>query len=107
MVRFVPVASIQCPRISFLLILSLSLSGFGPAVRYRFLGNSVPVHMESAAKGSLVKWTGTPLIRSWLRVTFHSARFLPRSEEHTSELQSPYDLVCRLLLDNKSNASRF
>src|SRR5207248_3982627 len=22
---------------------------------------------------------------------------LPRSEEHTSELQSPYDLVCRLL----------
>src|SRR5207248_11551048 len=23
---------------------------------------------------------------------------LPRSEEHTSELQSPYDLVCRLLL---------
>src|SRR5207248_6080303 len=22
----------------------------------------------------------------------------PRSEEHTSELQSPYDLVCRLLL---------
>src|SRR5437867_10222740 len=25
-----------------------------------------------------------------------------RSEEHTSELQSPYDLVCRLLLENKS-----
>src|SRR5207248_2939269 len=24
-----------------------------------------------------------------------------RSEEHTSELQSPYDLVCRLLLENK------
>src|SRR5207248_5027911 len=23
---------------------------------------------------------------------------VPRSEEHTSELQSPYDLVCRLLL---------
>src|SRR5699024_12840251 len=25
----------------------------------------------------------------------------PRSEEHTSELQSRFDLVCRLLLDNK------
>src|SRR5437867_6803650 len=25
----------------------------------------------------------------------------PRSEEHTSELQSPYDLVCRLLLEKK------
>src|SRR5207248_10265825 len=28
---------------------------------------------------------------------FYSAR----SEEHTSELQSPYDLVCRLLLEKK------
>src|SRR5438094_6987703 len=27
--------------------------------------------------------------------------FLVRSEEHTSELQSPYDLVCRLLLEKK------
>src|SRR5207248_7528164 len=26
-----------------------------------------------------------------------------RSEEHTSELQSPYDLVCRLLLEKKRN----
>src|SRR5207248_9143444 len=26
-----------------------------------------------------------------------------RSEEHTSELQSPYDLVCRLLLEKKKN----
>src|SRR5437867_5290295 len=26
---------------------------------------------------------------------------VPRSEEHTSELQSPYDLVCRLLLEKK------
>src|SRR5438094_3713471 len=27
-----------------------------------------------------------------------------RSEEHTSELQSPYDLVCRLLLEKKKPA---
>src|SRR5207248_11250891 len=26
-----------------------------------------------------------------------------RSEEHTSELQSPYDLVCRLLLEKKND----
>src|SRR5699024_12832466 len=26
-----------------------------------------------------------------------------RSEEHTSELQSRFDLVCRLLLENKNN----
>src|SRR5207248_11027505 len=30
----------------------------------------------------------------------HRAKFR-RSEEHTSELQSPYDLVCRLLLEKK------
>src|SRR5437867_10668842 len=30
--------------------------------------------------------------------TEHGSR---RSEEHTSELQSPYDLVCRLLLEKK------
>src|SRR2546426_7506619 len=28
----------------------------------------------------------------------------PRSEEHTSELQSPCNLVCRLLLEKKKNA---
>src|SRR5699024_7840331 len=27
-----------------------------------------------------------------------------RSEEHTSELQSRFELVCRLLLDNKNNS---
>src|SRR6266705_151745 len=29
------------------------------------------------------------------------ANWTTRSEEHTSELQSPYDLVCRLLLEKK------
>src|SRR5690348_18023783 len=30
-------------------------------------------------------------------------RVCPRSEEHTSELQSPVHLVCRLLLEKKKN----
>src|SRR5207249_10825942 len=30
-------------------------------------------------------------------------RLPPRSEEHTSELQSRFDLVCRLLLEKKKN----
>src|SRR5437867_6434353 len=29
------------------------------------------------------------------------AKEVIRSEEHTSELQSPYDIVCRLLLEKK------
>src|SRR5207248_10837075 len=31
-------------------------------------------------------------------------QFRSRSEEHTSELQSPYDLVCRLLLEKKNHS---
>src|SRR5699024_12135734 len=33
--------------------------------------------------------------------TMQEIRCLPRSEEHTSELQSRFDLVCRLLLEKK------
>src|SRR5438034_8327694 len=33
--------------------------------------------------------------------TFELLRRVPRSEEHTSELQSHSDLVCRLLLEKK------
>src|SRR5256885_12648718 len=41
-------------------------------------------------------------------LVFHPAtthNFLPRSEEHTSELQSPCNLVCRLLLEKKKNSN--
>src|SRR5256885_7417178 len=38
------------------------------------------------------------------RLCLASARLGPwRSEEHTSELQSPCNLVCRLLLEKKKN----
>src|SRR5271168_1879709 len=37
---------------------------------------------------------------------FRACRTISRSEEHTSELQSPYDLVCRLLLDKKNTSPR-
>src|SRR5438477_7573078 len=35
----------------------------------------------------------------------HSLRFCFRSEEHTSELQSHVNLVCRLLLEKKNSTS--
>src|SRR5689334_24507847 len=35
------------------------------------------------------------------RITSVSATATPRSEEHTSELQSQFHLVCRLLLEKK------
>src|SRR2546426_6234888 len=33
--------------------------------------------------------------------------FSDRSEEHTSELQSPCNLVCRLLLEKKKNRHKY
>src|SRR5256885_10087661 len=35
-------------------------------------------------------------------LTFGGSTPQPRSEEHTSELQSPCNLVCRLLLENNN-----
>src|SRR5207248_6985109 len=46
-------------------------------------------------------WRGAPRCWSTIGSTSRSRRV--RSEEHTSELQSPYDLVCRLLLEKKKN----
>src|SRR5256885_2617971 len=36
----------------------------------------------------------------------HPARLFRRSEEHTSELQSPCNLVCRLLLEKKKKNAK-
>src|SRR5256885_10683239 len=41
--------------------------------------------------------------RTLLLTAMTSADRGPRSEEHTSELQSPCNLVCRLLLEKKKN----
>src|SRR5437867_7916881 len=40
------------------------------------------------------RWMPALIKRQGIRVEY-------RSEEHTSELQSPYDIVCRLLLEKK------
>src|SRR5438034_3611444 len=63
-------------------------------------------------------------LRSWLRASIscaviapiraqnmshcvsHTSPCVPRSEEHTSELQSHSDLVCRLLLEKKKKKKK-
>src|SRR5260370_41710987 len=40
---------------------------------------------------------------AWAAALMCSRRFNSRSEEHTSELQSHLNLVCRLLLEKKKN----
>src|SRR5699024_11336667 len=49
-------------------------------------------------------WNHSKVIYMWT-VTLDTTAFLVslRSEEHTSELQSRFDLVCRLLLEKKNH----
>src|SRR2546421_11421615 len=58
----------------------------------------------SFATGLLAFWTtrATAIMELHAGISlFLSGRLAPRSEEHTSELQSRSDLVCRLLLEKK------
>src|SRR5437773_6298059 len=64
-------------------------------------GSALQPSFEFCGKG------GTPQDQS--RVLPNGARGRPtgsRSEEHTSELQSHHDLVCRLLLEKKKNKNK-
>src|SRR5437868_3645784 len=45
---------------------------------------------------------GSPEVGSPAAMGFGVMNGVRRSEEHTSELQSRFDLVCRLLLENKT-----
>src|SRR5438876_6291076 len=64
-----------------------------------------------AARGSSVPLTGQRVLEQRhlgnrfrnLPVQRHADRLRHRSEEHTSELQSPVHLVCRLLLEKKKD----
>src|SRR5258708_14915348 len=63
---------------------------------YTTLFRSPPWRRRALPSGSLPPCTRR--LSSWCT---DRARFESRSEEHTSELQSPDHLVCRLLLEKK------
>src|SRR2546426_6077384 len=63
-------------------------------------GRGVIISGAYAEVRELAERTGTPVITTLLDI---SAFPQARSEEHTSELQSPCNLVCRLLLEKKKN----
>src|SRR2546427_8693003 len=58
---------------------------------------------SSSAACSLMVTGNTEGVRKPARPAGHNCRWPPRSEEHTSELQSQSNLVCRLLLEKKKN----
>src|SRR5258708_20647603 len=56
---------------------------------------------QGAVYGTISKMLGDPVEAQDLAQQVHPASSRSRSEEHTSELQSPDHLVCRLLLEKK------
>src|SRR2546430_3570481 len=67
--------------------------------------NKIDFHMRDLVAGSQA--VNDPLLREILylvaRCKPSTQRLKDRSEEHTSELQSQSNLVCRLLLEKKKN----
>src|SRR5947208_12369234 len=94
--------------------------GPGRALAVGFEGTRVPDDLvalaEHAGLGGVVLFArNCPNLETVLALTAAARKLGPdvlvlvdhRSEEHTSELQSPDHLVCRLLLEKKKNATAF
>src|SRR6266571_9272527 len=64
------------------------------------LHDALPTSRSGSCRTERRSAGGRRPARTWLRATPWPR---PRSEEHTSELQSHVNLVCRLLLEKKKN----
>src|SRR5256885_12418553 len=60
-----------------------------------------PSEWVTVDQGMIDKFAAATGDHQWIHVDVERAK--RRSEEHTSELQSPCNLVCRLLLEKKIN----
>src|SRR5260221_10685846 len=69
--------------------------------RSQLLGADLVLVSDHAFAGNLAADIEKRNLRSASAVAFMSMAIVERSEEHTSELQSHSDLVCRLLLEKK------
>src|SRR6266540_5083244 len=85
---------------------------YGDAFEIEVRGHHLTVDQPVDAGGADLGPTPTELFAASLAacVGFYAVRFLRRhglrSEEHTSELQSHHDLVCRLLLEKKKKIQK-
>src|SRR2546421_8489552 len=78
-------------------------------VRFTATRSSTSPESNSPSNGSLIQVRRPPGIAGTSHKTQDRTRKpprLPRSEEHTSELQSRSDLVCRLLLEKKKKKKK-
>src|SRR5258708_24509107 len=70
------------------------------------LHDALPIFLKAARLFlRLLGMHGEVDVEIKIRTNIPEGRGLGRSEEHTSELQSPDHLVCRLLLEKKKNGN--
>src|SRR5699024_12146875 len=104
----------SCPRTSHCQIYTPSLHDALPILLFHkgmYLGDTLHDFLAEVLDGQGVRTWGDlkltdpgsaiPPERSYRLVSLRSPQVRTRSEEHTSELQSRFDLVCRLLLEKK------
>src|SRR5260370_19530498 len=72
-------------------------------------GESAVTSISDRSTYSLIffKLGFVPSTRNLRKLVHPSAMIVMRSEEHTSELQSHLNLVCRLLLEKKKNKKKY
>src|SRR5256885_9052900 len=72
---------------------------------YTTLFRSAPSHRAASITRSTIRSSSSRMSPA-IRLRRPTRTALHRSEEHTSELQSPCNLVCRLLLEKKNSDVR-
>src|SRR5206468_10715173 len=72
-----------------------------PATGQPLPGNRIPANLIDPNAVLLIKTYYRPPTPGFRQGALNFSSTEPRSEEHTSELQSRSDLVCRLLLEKK------
>src|SRR5690348_18156023 len=85
--------------------ISSSINPFNVSFSTRFSWSNFPSEYSCARIGNDAKPIACPTTPSGTRIAvfaYCSQVIDARSEEHTSELQSPVHLVCRLLLEKKN-----
>src|SRR5437762_11258528 len=82
-------------------IIVLDGLGIGPCPDQAAYGDE-----GSHTLGNVARAVGGLQLPNLERLGLGRCRLIPRSEEHTSELQSPMYLVCRLLLEKKKKTDR-
>src|SRR5699024_12491194 len=80
-------------------IYTLSLHDALPILPRRFMRNEICLCLDSIQPSDLASLGASSTI--FLQSKIRQITRLYRSEEHTSELQSRFDLVCRLLIEKK------